>query len=88
MSACVLRLHDMRKIYNVIMLLNIFVITILLAINKQILKCTQFFCSAAFSILLKYDKLLVEFKTNENILVNKLNFKLNIKGTNKMTVTF
>ena len=43
-----------------ITLLNV-VITILLAINKQILKCTQFFLSADFTImLLKYNTMLVE----------------------------
>ena len=47
-----------------ILLLNI-AIMILLAINKQILKWTQFYISDDFSILLKYNTFLVEFKTNE-----------------------
>ena len=56
------------------------------AITKQMLKCTPFCISAAFSILLKYNNVLVEFNTKEitNILLwNKLNIELNIKGTTK-----
>jgi len=50
-------LHNMRKIHD-----DIIVMTTLLMVNKQVLKCTVLCLSAAFSILLKPNTLLVKLK--------------------------
>ena len=82
---CVCRATRYEEHIQYAIMFNI-VITILLAIHKQILQCAQFCISAAFSILLENVK---QKEIVFNILLlNKLNIELNIKGKTKKRISF